>query len=76
MRSIDLGRRRRGWKEADDVVCAARVHRVLGQYELCIARECKVHAEQTLECLRMDGIASLLLFLLLRHAIRELPAAA
>jgi hypothetical protein len=48
--------RRRGWKEREreagrvgrcDVVCAARVRRVLGQYELCTARECKVHAEQT-----------------------------
>lgn len=36
------GRRRR-----EDVVCAARVRLVLGQYELCTARECKVHAEQT-----------------------------
>jgi len=45
MRSIDLGRLE---GEANDVVCAARVCRVLGQYELCTARECKVHAEQTL----------------------------
>lgn len=28
-------------------MCAARVRRLLGQYELCTARECKVHAEQT-----------------------------
>jgi len=44
MRSIDPGRLE---GEANDVVCAARVRRVLGQYELCTARECKVHAEQT-----------------------------
>lgn len=45
-------------------MCRARTPRwLLGQYELCTARECKVHAETNLapECLRMDGIAPLLL---------------
>lgn len=64
--------------EADYVVCAARVRRVLGQYELCTTRECKVHAEQTsrpnaFEWTELRLSSSSFPY---ARAIRELPATA